>query len=486
LGKVLLWRGDPDRALFYLQAAVEYCLQGVQTPAAIETHCALGLNLLYLSDYPAARSQVERAAALAAQWNDAAGQTELLIVLGAIAAAQGVIEEARVCYQRAVDLSHAIGYRQNESAGLLGLGHILFLTGQLGEALKCYERALTICQQIDHPSLQAAAHVRIADALLVLGAIKSASEKCVAASTYSRAAGDLHLQAICSMLSGKIARQRGDLRVAREHLEASLAALGEVSSKWAWDRVRAYLELASLEIDEGNPDIAVHYADVAMAICGQTGVAGLAAHVLAKRSAALLAQKKIEDALAAAAQAMIGIESALERTYLIPLTHYQALIALKRSDESRAAIEEAYRLLAKHVEGFPMEQQRQALESVPEHLAIVAAWEAIQPKRITMRLPRSGAPLGRPLRDEEWVEITWTIGLPEDELIPGKVARRQHCLMRLLREAADQNAAPTLEHLARALRVSVRTIAGDMAALRKRHGALPPTRHRISKAASGI
>lgn len=483
LGKVLLWRGDLDQAHLYLQAAVERSSQGAPTPTAMEAHYALALNLLHLGDHSAARSQVERAAALAAQCGDAAGQTELFVVLGAIAAAQGVIDEAKVCYQRAIDLSRAIGYLQNQCAGLLGLGHVLFLTGQLGEALKCYEGALAISQQIDHRSLQAAAHVRIADALLVLGDVESASAKCAAAWTYGHAAGDLHLLATCSLLTGKIARQRGETRAARKHLEASLAALGEPRNKWAWDRVRAYLELASLEIDESSLDTAVRCADVAMAICDQTGMAGLAAHALAIRGKALLAQKQIEGALAAATQAIIGLESALGRTYLIPLAYYEILAALERNDEARGAIEEAYRLLTKHIEGFPVEQQRQAIESAPEHRAIVAAWEAFQPKRATVRLPRAGAPLGRPLRDEEWTEITWTVSLPEDELIPGKVARRQHCLLRLLREAADQNAAPTLEHLARALRVSVRTIAGDMAALRKRRSALPPTRHSVSKAA---
>ncbi|RLC91285.1 MAG: hypothetical protein DRI79_03270 [Chloroflexi bacterium] len=48
----------------------------------------------------------------------------------------------------------------------------------------------------------------------------------------------------------------------------------------------------------------------------------------------------------------------------------------------------------------------------------------------------------------------------------GKVACRRHRLLRLLREAADQAAAPTVPALAAALDVSERTVKRDLAALR--------------------
>jgi len=70
------------------------------------------------------------------------------------------------------------------------------------------------------------------------------------------------------------------------------------------------------------------------------------------------------------------------------------------------------------------------------------------------------------LWDDEWVEVTWTVSAPEDEVIRGKVARRRHRLLRLLREAAEQGAAPTVQHLARALDASARTIKRDIAVLR--------------------
>jgi hypothetical protein len=119
------------------------------------------------------------------------------------------------------------------------------------------------------------------------------------------------------------------------------------------------------------------------------------------------------------------------------------------------------------LEGLEPQQQRMSLERVPEHRAIVAAWEAARPRRATVRLPRADAPTGRPLRDDEWIEIAWTVAAPEDEAISGKTARRQQRLRRLLAEAAAQNAAPTHTQLADALGVGLRTIERDMAVLQR-------------------
>ncbi len=61
--------------------------------------------------------------------------------------------------------------------------------------------------------------------------------------------------------------------------------------------------------------------------------------------------------------------------------------------------------------------------------------EGARTRRAQVRLPRANAPTGRARRDDEYVEITWTIAAPEDASIEGKTARRHHRLRRLLAEA---------------------------------------------------
>ena len=91
----------------------------------------------------------------------------------------------------------------------------------------------------------------------------------------------------------------------------------------------------------------------------------------------------------------------------------------------------------------------------------------LKPGQIRVRLPAASAPTGRPLRDEEWMEVVCTVAALEDEAIVGKVARRRHRLLRLLREAGEQDAAPTVDDLAEALEVSRATIKRDLAGLRR-------------------
>jgi hypothetical protein len=87
-------------------------------------------------------------------------------------------------------------------------------------------------------------------------------------------------------------------------------------------------------------------------------------------------------------------------------------------------------------------------------------------RRATINLPLKSAPTGRPLRDDEWVPVEWTVHHPEDTALSGKANRRQTQILRLVRVAETQNAAPTIAALAAALKVTPRTIKRDLAALR--------------------
>lgn len=143
--------------------------------------------------------------------------------------------------------------------------------------------------------------------------------------------------------------------------------------------------------------------------------------------------------------------------------HNQGRTDLARGDReaARAKLETARAI-------FVEIEHPSGLQSCDRYLARLAQAEAgASPRRqIVVRLAHVDAPTGRPLRDDEFVEVSWTVVAPEDEAIGGKVERRRHCLRRLLQEAAGQEAAPTVPDLAAALGVSARTIKRDLAALR--------------------
>jgi hypothetical protein len=94
-----------------------------------------------------------------------------------------------------------------------------------------------------------------------------------------------------------------------------------------------------------------------------------------------------------------------------------------------------------------------------------------------VRLVRANVPLGRQLKDDDYVIISWTLHSPEDDSYASSQERRHHVLARLLDEAQRQGAAPTDNDLADALNVSRRTILRDMETLAT-EGRVLPTRRR--------
>jgi len=93
----------------------------------------------------------------------------------------------------------------------------------------------------------------------------------------------------------------------------------------------------------------------------------------------------------------------------------------------------------------------------------------LRPGQIRQVVVATGAPHGRPLRETEMVEITWTVDVGEDDLEVlkehGSIDLRRVRILRLVDEALDQGGEPTQEDLAKALGVTARTIRSDITAL---------------------
>jgi hypothetical protein len=202
-----------------------------------------------------------------------------------------------------------------------------------------------------------------------------------------------------------------------------------------------------------------------------------------------LAQGRVAGALELVEDvaARIGAEGiqGLEFPFIGYMTVYQVHVAAGDKVRARAVLTEAYGALMDRAEKLKDPAIRdQFLENVAVHRELVAAYRGLeateQVRRITLSLPRADAPLGRPLRDDEFVAVNWTLESSEDARLSGKVARRRARILRLLREAQDQGAAPRDEDLAGVLEVSLRTLRRDMAALRDQGHSLPTRWRKMS------
>lgn len=90
--------------------------------------------------------------------------------------------------------------------------------------------------------------------------------------------------------------------------------------------------------------------------------------------------------------------------------------------------------------------------------------------RVSVLIPIMGAPWGRPLRANEFIEVIWTVdAVKADQVLmqlKGEVGLRRARILRLCAEATVQGGDPREDDLARALGVSTRTIRSDIAYLR--------------------
>jgi len=480
LGTLFDRHGRPAEAIAPLQEAIALSRALGDQHAEAKAQHALGSALVGTTAYAEAETHLQAALGCYRQLNDSVNEAEALLHLGIAKMEQGHLAEAEACYLQGLSICRTTGYLYGEARLLTNLANVYVFQERTGQALEYYDQAVSIFQQVQSPRGEAQTRLNIASlSLTILGDDQRAQAETEEALAYFRQANNPVGEGQCLSVLGTVFHHRGDLEQARRYLEDGLEKLLAAGERWI--AVQVYSKLARVSLDQGDTEAALQQIQAAEEICREIELTDPAVNLLALRGLALLTLGQPEEALSATGKAVAELKPGLRQGYLTLFWHYQVLDALGRMEEARAALGQAHKKLHEALRGLSPEQQQMSLKHVPEHRAILAAWERTH-RHATWRLPRTGIPIGRPLRDDEWVEVTWTIEAPEDETISGKANRRRHRLLRLLREAERQGAAPTVDFLAAALRAGRATIKRDLAALRKAghdvrtRGSRPPSR----------
>jgi DNA-binding SARP family transcriptional activator/predicted ATPase len=433
---------DYPAAIAAAQKAVDWAAKDVDQSAEALGYLAWGRTLWLQGDYSLAREHYQNALSLAQSAGNRDVEAKGLHYLGIAEYDLCNYQVARDLKQQALEIYHSLGNREREAAVLNSLGNICNDLGEFEASLEYYERSIAIKREIGDRNGEAHGLYNLSVRYRDQGEGELARQHCEQALGIARDTGELRLQAYALTYLGLILEQLHSPQA------PSMADL---------DTARSYYAQA-LEIRRriGQPALAVD------------SLAGLARVALAKRD--LVAACEATD------EALSWIEengiAGIGDVQLVYLTAYRVLGALGEERRAQAVLVAAYGLLLEWADKLPDTESRQALlREVWPHHEIVAAYQAMQAGEIQSQvqicLPRIDAPTGRPLHDNERVEVSWTIAIPEDNNIPNKGERRRHRLLRLLREAADQGAAPTVSDLAKALDVTPRTIKRDLAVLRE-------------------
>jgi tetratricopeptide (TPR) repeat protein len=463
LDLVICAQRQPGRAISCLHQAANICWKKVDLPQQARAHHVMARSLIE-HQFSEAQTKAQTALALYERLEDQCGQVNVLVTLGVLSMKQSDSQKAIAHCSQALQIARRTGYRIGEAAALANLGEAFYFENQFAQALETCLDAQLIFHILGHFRYECAMRELAATIhYSILGDFDTAWDDLQATVELSKKR-DIPCSDQLKNL-GNIARCRGEHEIAYNFLEQHLNDALHAGENWS--AIEAYKSLVRLELDKNRPDIAMDYLKAAEKLCREVGISNWDINLLELRGLVLLALDQPQAALKATSRAMAQLKTGIKQAYLIPFCYFQTLSALGRTQEAHAALEQAHKMLSECLSDFTPEQQKRSWENVPEHHAILAAWTAIHPSPITVHLPRADAPIGRPLHDDEWVEVHWSAAEPEDAAIPGKVARRHKRILRLLHQAEEQGAAPTIDDLAAALDVGKATIKRDLTALRR-------------------
>ncbi len=462
LGLLLSRAGRSEEAVAHLTAAV--AVLGGDPSAEADARTDLGNVLAALQRYDDARTELEAAISAYEKLGHRRGMAEAAGELAVLQMEQGDVAGAIERYELTLALTREIGYRRREGVALLNLGNALYVEGHLGAALDRYEEAAVVFSSIGDAEGEALVRANAAGVRHLLLDDADAERDLRHSLRFFRDSGHPWGEAFCLEHLGAIARRRGESDLARQHVEDGLKLLA--GGKHRWVEVHLLRQAAGIELDAGQPDAAVPLLDQARHLCQELGLDDVLPTIETLASRAALEQGDGAEALRRSRTATELLTGDVEQPYLAWYTRYRAAIAVGEKSEAEESLSEASRLLDRIIDGLEPELAALA-RTVPEHRSIIEAGVKTWPTTIGARLPRADAPRGRPLRDDDWVDVTWTVTTPADYDVVDKVLRRRSQILRLVGEAHAQNAAPRIEDLADTLGVSGATLRRDIAALRR-------------------
>jgi diguanylate cyclase (GGDEF)-like protein/putative nucleotidyltransferase with HDIG domain len=218
-----LAEGDVDAALACLDAALA-AAELADDPAGV------GAALNGQAGVFLQRGDLETAEALCVRAHQAGIRADDLHLiakaasnLGIVASIRGDLTTALTHFDESLEVLRRIGRANYVAYALNNRGMLLRRMDRLDEAARTFDEALHMLAALGEPTGRALVHVNRAELAIARGALEVGLDECDAASELARQVGDEGIRGEALKLYGVIARERGELLTAEEHLRAAEA-----------------------------------------------------------------------------------------------------------------------------------------------------------------------------------------------------------------------------------------------------------------------
>ena len=460
---VLLSHSDQQaQAIPYLESAVE--LSAADPLQEASTLCDLGSVLVQAQMYDEAVQQLERALDIYGQVGDLFGTVETSGELAVVFMEHGDTERAVELYEAALGIARDVGYQRAVAVNLINLGNARYVLGDLAGALTTYEEATNLVEQMRDYRNAAFLRSNVAYVRHTMLGDDSGEADLQRSLEFFRSEEHPWGEAFCHDHLAAIAFGNGDVRRARRHIAAGLALLEDGANQYVEVNIRR--TAAEIELAAGDAELAMDHVERALELAKAIGLSDMEPMLMSLHGIVAWELGQQDTAWTAVVEATRRLEAGSERPYLAWYRRYVVAGGLGEEADARESLHEAAASLDAALETLDEQTRAAAMEKVPEHRAIAEAMDRLEARTDIVALPSAQAPTGRPLRDDEWVEVMWTISEPGDLDISSAAARRRHRIARLTAEATAQGAAARVTDLAEALDVSVATVRRDIAASR--------------------
>jgi hydrogenase-4 transcriptional activator len=259
IGSLAYWKNDFPRSATLLNRAREVLEPMGDAPHLARTHHCLGRAYWALDEQPLAREHYE----FAIEWGRRAHKDRALALtyvnLGLVARHEGDLDEAGMCYRRALRLLRNTTDDTNLARLQVNLSVMLLSQGNFYESINSLRRAMEHLAGIHRPArLIGAVHNNLAVSYIYTGDWADAESHIQQALGIARTAGDKFWEGEWTETLGMLRAHQGRVHEANELLRSALVRAKEIGSKK--DETQAYLSLSRLWLSARNTHLSLTFA----------------------------------------------------------------------------------------------------------------------------------------------------------------------------------------------------------------------------------